>query len=50
MKKKVEYDDYALKPFEVDDFKKKEAMILEAIRKGQLPTEMISGEIKVQFN
>lgn len=49
-KAKVKFEDFSLKPFEVDDFKRKEALILDSIKKGEVPPEMISGEIKLQFD
>ncbi len=49
-KKKVVFEDFGLKPVEIDEYKKKEQMIIEAIKKGQMPVENISGEIKLQFD
>ncbi len=50
VKKTVDFENFSLKPVGADDLKKKEAMILEALRKGQLPEEKISGEVKIQFD
>ncbi|CDW84796.1 ankyrin repeat [Stylonychia lemnae] len=50
VKQKVNYDDYGFKPFEIDEYKKKEQLIIEALKNGKLPVENISGEIKVQFD
>lgn len=50
VKKTVDFESFSLKPLGADDLKKKEALILEALRKGQLPEEKISGEVKIQFD
>jgi hypothetical protein len=50
IKQKVNFEDFGLRPVEVNDLKKKEALILEAIRKGEMPVENICGEIKLQFD
>ena len=47
IKQNISYDDYGFKPFEIDEYKKKEQLILDAIKNGKMPVENISGEIKV---
>ena len=49
-KKVVKFEEFGLKPMEADEMRKKELMIIEAIKKGEMPTETIHGEIKLQFD
>jgi len=46
-KKNVVFEDYGLKPLEIDEYKKKEQLIIDAIKKGQMPVENISGEVRI---
>jgi len=48
-KKQVNFQDFSLKPFEQEDVKRKEALVVEALKKGQMPVETVCGEVKLQF-
>ena len=50
VKQKVNFEDFGLKPVDIKDLKNKEEMVLAAIRKGEMPQELICGEIKLQFD
>lgn len=49
VKKKVAYQDFSLKSIDVKETKQKEQLIIQSLQKGELPAEIIKGEIKLQF-
>jgi hypothetical protein len=49
-KQTVKFEDFGLKTLDANDMQKKEAMIVEGLKKGEIPPEMISGELKLHFD
>jgi hypothetical protein len=50
VKSKANFEDFGLKPSDLNEMKVKEQQVLQAIKKGELPQELICGEIKLQFD
>jgi hypothetical protein len=50
-KQKVKFEDFSLKPANstAADKMKKEQMLIESLKKGELAIELINGELKLQF-
>ena len=47
-KKKVVFEDFGFKPaLTGDESRKKEAMIIESLKRGELAAEIINGELKL---
>jgi len=47
-KKKVDFQDFSLKEISAGESKKKEQALIDAIKKGTVPPEVINGELKLQ--
>lgn len=43
------FEDFKLKTADPEEAKKKEQLVLEQLRKGELAAEIITGELKLQF-
>ncbi len=50
-KKKIVFEDFSLKSPAIsgDEAKKREQLIIDQIKKGELVSEVINGELKLQF-
>jgi hypothetical protein len=50
-KKKIQFEDFSLKAPVItgDEAKKREQLIIDQIKRGELVSEVINGELKLQF-